>query len=86
MIRPAAFGFNAEIAANNYFQSNPDFDKKKLQQKALAEFDNMVHTLRSHDINVLVIKDTKEPSKPDAIFPDNWISTSQNGIVSVFLM
>ena len=86
MVRPAAFGFNAETAANNYFQSNPSISKEELQQKALAEFDNMVQTLQSHDINVLVIEDTKEPPKPDAIFPDNWISTSQNGIVSVFLM
>ena len=86
MVRPAAFGFNAETAANNYFQSNPDISKDELQQKALAEFDNMVQTLRSHDINVLVIDDTKEPAKPDAIFPNNWLSTSPNGIVSVFPM
>ncbi len=86
MVRPAAFGFNAETAANNYFQSNPDISKDELQQKALAEFDNMVQTLRSHDINVLVIDDTKEPAKPDAIFPNNWLSTSPHGIVSVFPM
>ena len=86
MIRPAAFGFNEETAANNYFQSNPGIGKEDLQQKALAEFDNMVQTLRSHDINVLVIEDSKEPAKPDAIFPNNWLSTSPDGIVSVFPM
>ena len=86
MIRPAAFGFNEETAANNYFQSNPDISKEEVQQKALAEFDNMVQTLQSHAINVLVIEDTKEPAKPDAIFPNNWLSTSPNGVVSVFPM
>lgn len=86
MVRPAAFGFNAETAANNYFQSNPDISKKQLQQTALTEFDNMVQTLRSHDINVLVIEDTKEPVKPDAIFPNNWFSTSPDGTVAVFPM
>ncbi len=86
MVRPAAFGFNAETAANNYFQSNPDIDKEELQQKAVAEFDNMVQTLRSHDINVLVIEDTKEPAKPDAIFPNNWLSTSPDGNVFVYPM
>ena len=86
MIRPAAFGFNEETAANNCFQSNPGIGKEDLQQKALAEFDNMVQTLRSHDINVLVIEDSKEPAKPDAIFPNNWLSTSPDGIVSVFPM
>lgn len=91
MIRPAAFGFNEETAANNYFQSNPDISKEApiatgVQKKALAEFDNMVQILRSHDINVMVIEDSKEPSKPDAIFPNNWLSTSPNGVVSVFPM
>ena len=76
MVRPAAFGFNEETAANNYFQSNPAISKEKLQKKALVEFDNMMQTLRSHGINVLVIEDTKVPAKPDAIFPNNWLSTS----------
>ena len=86
MVRPAAFGFNEETAANNYFQSNPGIDKEQLQQKALAEFDNMVQTLRSHGITVLVIEDSKEPPKPDAIFPNNWLSTSPGGVLSVFPM
>ena len=84
MVRPAAFGFNEETAANNYFQSNPGIDKKQLQQKALAEFDNMVETLQQHDITVWVIDDTSEPTKPDAIFPNNWLSTSPSGTVAVF--
>ena len=86
MIRPAAFGFNEETAANNYFQSNPDISKEELQQRALTEFDIMVQTLRSHDINVVVLEDTKEPAKPDAIFPNNWLSTSPDGVVTVFPM
>ncbi|MEK7224198.1 MAG: arginine deiminase-related protein, partial [Bacteroidota bacterium] len=86
MIRPAAFGFNEETAANNYFQNNPGLDNDKLQQKVLKEFDNMVQTLRSHEIDVMVIEDSKEPPKPDAIFPNNWLSTSPDGIVSVFPM
>ena len=86
MIRPAAFGFNEETAANNYFQTKPGISKEELQKKALIEFDNMVQTLRDHYINVLVIQDSKKPPKPDAIFPNNWLSTSPNGIVSVFPM
>ncbi len=86
MVRPAAFGFNEETAANNYFQSNPGISKELLQQKATAEFDNMVQALRSHDINVLVIDDNKEPPKPDALFPNNWLSTSPEGKVFVYPM
>lgn len=86
MVRPAAFGFNEETAVNNYFQTNPGISKEVLQQKALAEFDNMVQLLRNGEIDVLVMDDTKEPPKPDAIFPNNWLSTSPNGTVSVFPM
>jgi len=89
MVRPAAFGFNPETAVNNYFQSDPgtspdDSGTNLLQHTALAEFDNMVQVLRSHGIDVLVINDTIEPVKPDAIFPNNWLSTSPSGLVSVF--
>jgi len=86
MVRPAAFGFNEETAANNYFQSNPGISKEELQQKALAEFDAMVETLRSNGIEVLVIADTAEPPKPSAIFPNNWLSTSPDGKIFVYPM
>lgn len=84
MVRPAAFGFNEETAANNYFQSDPAISKEDVQAKALAEFDNMVQTLRSLAIEVLVIEDTIEPPKPDALFPNNWLTTSPDGTVGVF--
>ncbi|MBC7873122.1 MAG: amidinotransferase [Ferruginibacter sp.] len=91
MIRPAAFGFNNETAASNYFQkkpgtSNTDPAGTGLQQQALTEFDLMVQTLRGRSIDVIVIEDTLEPLKPDAIFPNNWLSTSPAGVVSVFPM
>jgi hypothetical protein len=86
MVRPAAFGFNTETARNNYFQTNPGISKDELQQTALAEFDNMVQTLRNHSIHVIVIEDTKEPAKPDAVFPNNWLSTTPEGLVIVFPM
>jgi hypothetical protein len=87
MIRPAAFGSNQETASTNFFQaSSQQGNKKEIHQLALDEFDNMVELLRSQDINILVIDDTPTPIKPSAIFPNNWLSTSPEGIVSVFPM
>jgi hypothetical protein len=86
MIRPAAFGFNEETAANNFFQVRPKATGIELQKKALAEFDNMVFVLRTNDIDVLVIDDTPQPVKPDAIFPNNWLSTLPGGILVVYPM
>lgn len=86
MIRPAAFGFNEETENDNFFQFNSTTSKEELQQKAEKEFDKMVEILMGHGIDVIVINDTKQPRKPDAIFPNNWLSTSPDGVVSIFSM
>ena len=87
MIRPAAFGPNEETASSNFFQAAvPTSTDPSIQSLALKEFDNMVEALREHDINVIVIDDTPAPLKPSAIFPNNWLSTSPEGIVSIFPM
>lgn len=87
MVRPANFGFNTETALNNSFQSKEIIkDQEALKVAAIAEFDNMVKTLRSKGINVLVVEDTKFPVKPDAVFPNNWISFHENGTVITYPM
>ena len=85
MIRPAAFGPNEETATTNFFQGQQS-KNEFVQQSALNEFDHMIGLLRKHEINVIVIDDTRVPVKPSAIFPNNWLSTSPEGIVSVFPM
>ncbi len=84
MIEPAAFGFNAETAQNNYFQINSE--NAETQTKALQEFNNFVEKLRSKGINVITMKDTLEPHTPDSIFPNNWISMHQDGTVVLYPM
>ena len=84
MIEPAAFGFNAETAQNNYFQVNSE--NAETQNRALQEFNNFVEKLRSKGINVITMKDTLEPHTPDSIFPNNWISMHQDGTVVLYPM
>ena len=86
MIRPASFQFNEETAANNAFQTAGDYDNESIKAQAIEEFDAMVALLRSKDITVEVIQDTLEPAKPDAIFPNNWISFHDNGTVVTYPM
>ncbi len=86
MIRPASFQFNNETAANNAFQTAGDYDSEAIKAKAIEEFDAMVALLRSKNITVEVIQDTAEPAKPDAIFPNNWISFHQDGTVVTYPM
>jgi hypothetical protein len=87
MVRPAAFQFNVQTAQSNEFQQNLEgLTQHEILSKAQAEFDTMVSELTAHKISVQVIEDTIEPIKPDAIFPNNWISMSQDGVLTIFPM
>lgn len=84
MIEPVAFGFNAQTAENNYFQTN--VQNAETQRKALEEFNAFVEKLRSKGINVIVVKDTLEPHTPDSIFPNNWVSFHADGSTVLYPM
>lgn len=87
MVRPASFGFNPQTAANNAFQEETtDLKPSEIQTLALQEFDSFVATLRNAKIRVIVIQDTDSPTKFDAIFPNNWISTHKNGALITYPM
>jgi len=87
MIRPAHFGFNPQTAGNNTFQSDDKQESpEEIANKAQSEFDQMVKKLRSEGVNIYVIEDTDEPRKPDAIFPNNWISFHVNAAVITYPM
>src|SRR6476660_9046203 len=86
MIRPASFGFNAETATSNVFQGSVPMSEHQVQVKAVEEFDQFVDTLRTHNIDVVVIEDTPHPVKPDAIFTNNWFCTLQDGTIDTFPM
>ncbi len=81
MISPDQFGFNQETAASNAFQNQVDIGQKELQKKALAEFEQMIHLLKSKKINVLVLASRKDVTTPDAVFPNNWFSSHPGKLV-----
>lgn len=85
MVRPVRFGYNAETAVNNAFQVAGG-DQESVQARALAEFDHFVATLRSHEIDVVVVEDTVDPHTPDSIFPNNWISFHKNSTIVLYPM
>ena len=84
MVRPYQFFFNKQTATNNFFQSNINIENAN--ELAIAEFDAMVEQLSAHQIEVKVIQDTKDPSTPDSIFPNNWISTHAGGTLCLYPM
>lgn len=86
MVRPANFGFNPETAGNNFYQKEDERSAVEIQKKALKEFDDFVGLLKDQGVDVIVIEDTPEPLKTDAIFPNNWFSTHEDGKLITYPM
>ncbi|MFC4094969.1 citrulline utilization hydrolase CtlX [Euzebyella saccharophila] len=86
MVRPVDFRMNEQTAVNNYFQEGLDLENAKINIKAQQEFYAFVSVLKEKGVNVIVVDDTLEPSTPDSIFPNNWISFHANGTVALYPM
>ena len=86
MIRPAGFESNPLTAESNTFMMETSKPPAEQQAEAVREFDGLVEVLRNAGIHVVVIGDTAEPHTPDAIFPNNWISTHADGRVVLYPM
>lgn len=87
MVRPAAFGFNPETASTNSFQKeNTDVTRTEIERRARAEFDLLSGRLKEAGVEVIIIHDTEQPRKIDAVFPNNWISFHHDGSVILYPM
>ena len=86
MVRPAAFGYNNETAESNAFQNQVALSRGEILHQALIEFDGAVEILRDAGVEVFVAQDTPFPEKPDAVFPNNWISFHSNGELILYPM
>jgi hypothetical protein len=87
MVRPARFGFNPQTAASNAFQQPPDSPgESALQGLVLTEFEGLAKALQRAGVEVLVASDTPQPEKPDAVFPNNWVSFHFDGTVALYPM
>ncbi len=87
MVRPSNFGFNEETAVNNAFQNNAaGKTSEQIREKAIEEFDSFVSLLRSKGVDVSVYQDEPQPIKPDAVFPNNWVSFHEDGTVITYPM
>jgi hypothetical protein len=84
MIRPAAFGYNAETAATNRFQRDDAGGATVQAAAGRAEFDRLCAALRAEGVEVCVVEDTPQPPKRDALFPNNWISFHADGTVVLY--
>lgn len=94
MVRPASFGFNSQTAQSNAFQRRSPIPggtpalraSAEIHRQALREFDGLVRSLERSGVQTFVVEDTEEPRKPDAIFPNNWVSFHADGSIVLYPM
>ncbi|HTX06691.1 MAG TPA: arginine deiminase-related protein [Steroidobacteraceae bacterium] len=86
MVRPASFGYNPETATTNTLQRPPASAGGGEGALARKEHEALAAALVSEGVEVCLVEDTPEPAKPDAAFPNNWVSFHEDGTVVLYPM
>jgi hypothetical protein len=85
LVRPARFGYNPQTAQSNRLQRDAPRGESS-QAQALVEFESLRSALQSAGVRQCVAFDTDEPIKPDAVFPNNWVSFHRDGTIVLYPM
>ncbi|MFK5634090.1 MULTISPECIES: citrulline utilization hydrolase CtlX [unclassified Ornithinimicrobium] len=87
LIRAAKFVPNPATATDNAFQRViPEGQSPEATSaQALAEMDAVAQALRDTGVRVHVFEDD-DHTRPDSVFPNNWLSTHPGGYVAVYPM
>ena len=87
MVRPHSFRKNEETATNNHYQRDIEqASPEEIIERAQEEFDGFVDQLKAAGIEVVVFDEAEPHKTPDALFPNNWISTHADGTVALYPM
>lgn len=87
LVRAEKFVPNPATAADNAFQADVPVGQTEEQTSAaaLAEMDLVAEALREAGVGVHVFADS-DHTRPDSVFPNNWLSTHAGGQVAVYPM
>ena len=87
LVRATSFTPNPATAADNAFQRDvPEGQSEETTSaRALAEMDALAEALRAAGVRVHVFEDD-DHTRPDSVFPNNWLSTHSGGYVAVYPM
>ena len=87
MVRPHSFRKNEETATNNHYQRDiAQASPEEIIERAQEEFDGLVDQLKAAGIEVVVFDEAEPHETPDALFPNNWVSTHADGTVALYPM
>lgn len=87
LVRAEKFLPNPATAADNAFQTDvPEGEPDDvISARALQEMDAVADALRDVGVRVHVFTD-EDHTRPDSVFPNNWLSTHAGGMVGVYPM
>ena len=87
LVRATSFVPNPATAADNAFQTDaPEGQSDETTSaQAVAEMDALADALRAAGVRVHVFEDD-DHTRPDSVFPNNWLSTHAGGYVAVYPM
>lgn len=86
LVRPHRFTPNPATVADNSFQTpGGALSPEVIASAAYEEVTNLARALDAAGITVHLFED-HEDSRPDSVFPNNWLSTHAGGHVAVFPM
>lgn len=85
LVRPSIFGANPQTADSNSFQSRQSASED-VTTLAQIEFDGLVSSLSSAGVKTTVIQDEPGSGCLDAVFPNNWFSTHEDGTLVLYPM
>ncbi len=87
LVRATSFVPNPATAADNAFQAEPPAGQSDdaTAARAVAEMDALAVALRDVGVRVHVFAD-EDHTRPDSVFPNNWLSTHAGGYVAVYPM
>ena len=87
MVRPHSFRKNEETATNNHYQRDlAQASPEEIVQRAQDEFDGLAAVLEAAGVEVIVFDEAEPHNTPDALFPNNWISTHGDGAIGLYPM
>jgi len=86
MVRPSVFHSNPQTSITNLLQPRVSADAahSDLLEAALREFDGVVRALSDAGIDVVVMDPPASVKSPDAVFPNNWLSTHADGTAVLY--
>lgn len=85
LVRPRHFRPNEATTVDNAFQAVSARPAAEVAAAAHEEVTTLAAALRRHGVDVLVFDD-EDPTRPDAVFPNNWLTTHPDGRIALHAM